>query len=261
MNRVAKFRAKAKLSQRALAAQVGVSQQTIQRIEAEAGPVRFETAKKLAAALRAPLRDLFPESPESDHEHQSSAHGMDYSHATHTLRMRFTDGIEKDYVVDAASLDRARHALHNSEPQFLLLETPELTVIVNTGEVLWTNIRFDVGTLEDRGQTVSDELRVYFRGSAEASSFSTEPDVGSLDDGDEDGVKLQDILATLEGCLDLTETEVLTFLDKDGEEVIFTSRRLKLLEVPSHLVNPKLLAAMDAGWAEDERMKRSLLGS
>src|SRR4051794_11229399 len=119
MNRVAKFRTKAKLSQRALAAQVGVSQQTIQRIEAEAGPVRFETAKKLAAALRAPLRDLFPESPEDDHEPLSSAHGIDYSHATHTLRMRFTDGVEKTYVVDAASLDRARHALRNAEARFL----------------------------------------------------------------------------------------------------------------------------------------------
>jgi DNA-binding XRE family transcriptional regulator len=261
VNRVAKFRAKAKLSQRALAAQVGVSQQTIQRIEAEAGPVRFETAKKLSTALRAPLKDLFPESSDGDHAPESSAHGMDYSHTTHTLRMRLTDGVEKAYVVDAASLDRARNLLRQAEPRFLLLETPELTVIVNTGEVLWTNVLFDVGDLGDRGQTVSDELKVYFQGSAEASSFSTEPDLGSLDDSDEDNVGLQDLLMTLEGCPDLTETEVLTFLDKNGEEVIFTSRRLKLLEVPSHLVNPKLLAAMDAGWAEDERMKRRLLGS
>lgn len=259
MNLVAKYRAKAKLSQRALAAQVGVSQQTIQRIEAEAVTVRFETATKVARALGVPLQTLFPDThaPTGAFPAQRDA-VIDYSHCSHTLNVGFTDGVEKEYFVDEATASRVRTALFDPSARFLRFETGSHSVVLNTGEVLWTNILFDPGDVSEPATGADEVLTAYFSGSPKPSCFEIEPDEGSLEDEDEEGIQFQHLLFMLDALIEPGTSDVLHFQDSDGEEVILRTARLKIVELPLHVANPRLLAAIREGMDEDEPINETL---
>ncbi|MEC4890959.1 MAG: helix-turn-helix transcriptional regulator [Nitrospira sp.] len=67
LNRIRVFRQELGLSQKALAANIGTSQQQIQRIEAGTQSVRHDLAIKISAALGAPVATLFPAVSEAAH--------------------------------------------------------------------------------------------------------------------------------------------------------------------------------------------------
>jgi|688.fasta_scaffold209936_2 DNA-binding XRE family transcriptional regulator len=255
MNRVEKYRAQAKLSQRALAALVGVSQQTIQRIEAESVSVRFETAIAVAQALGVSPKALFPDIRPSalTTDAVRREERIDYSHCSHTLMMAFTGGLRRDYLVDEATASRVRDALMDTSARFLAFDTDQTTVVVNTAELLWTNVLFDPGEIVSAPEAPAFpvEVALYFRGEDEPSKFNVEPDTGSLSNEDEDGVELQSMLWELE-LIDPGENNVLRFTDEDGEEVLINTRSLIILEVPLHGANPKLLEKVMEGLEEDE---------
>ncbi|MFC3069419.1 helix-turn-helix transcriptional regulator [Phenylobacterium soli] len=257
MNNVARYRAKAKLSQRALSAMVGVSQQTIQRIEAEAQTVRFETAMALAGALKVGPRTLFPEigppNRRGDHKPDET---IDYSGCSHALKIRFAGGLAKYYSVNAATARRVRSALANGVQGFLAFDTDREAVVVNCGKLLWTTVLSDPGVdVEEHeavGEAVLDcRLKLYFDGEPDAHEFEVEPDqVDIADDAAERDAELQWLLTTLEATGD--DQEAMTFVDAEGEEVIFSPGRLTVLEAPLVAVRPKLLAAVMEGLGEDE---------
>ncbi len=255
MNNVSKYRSNSKLSQRALAALVGVSQQTIQRIEAEAVTVRFETALALATALKAPLRSLFPEMREraalEGHAPQRSAEKIDYSHCSHTLKMEFAGGPTRFYSVDEATASRVRTCLLDAK-EFVAFDTDTHSVVVNSRKLLWTNVLFDPGEVRaDEDTEALGPLTMYFDDSAEPHTFDVEPDDQEPEE-DEDGrgSQLQMLTIDLDGLGD--NAGIMRFFDGDGEEVIFNPARMKALEIPLAAANPKLLAAVFAGMEEDE---------
>lgn len=258
MNNVSKYRAKSKLSQRALAALVGVSQQTIQRIETEAVTVRFETAVALASVLKAPLKSLFPDMRDraalERREPQKSDETIDYSYCSHTLKMAFAGGPMRCYFVDQATASRVRNCLLD-EKEFVAFNTDTHSVVVNSRKLLWTNLLFDPGVIgvdEEEGESAAlAPLIMYFDGSAEPHTFHVDPDDQIIED-DEEGVgsQLQMISMNLDAFGD--DAGILSFLDQDGEEVVFSPARMKALEIPLAITNPKLLEAVFQGMEEDE---------
>lgn len=256
MNNVAKFRVKANLSQRALAALVGVSQQTIQRIEAEATTVRFETAVSLAAALKLPLRRVFPEMrkkldpliPQLPNER------IDYSHSSHTIKMAFLGGPIRYYLVDHATSIRVRNAIMSGR-DFVVFDTLTHAVAVNVNKLIWTNFLFDPGDVFEPGENEDSftTINMYFDGEPGAESFDVDPDTHEpSEDNDYAGSELQMLLMDLDMRADSGDTDPLSFLDGDGEELVFHPARLKAIEIPLPAVNPQLLSAIFDGMDEEE---------
>lgn len=255
MNHVAKFRKRALLSQRALAAKVGVSQQTIQRIEAEAVAVRLETAAAIAAALGTTLGTVFPElSLGRTLSRSASPEGIDASGASHSLVLGMRGGLKRRYSVDAQTASRMKTVLSDPAASFVAFDAAEATIIVNTAEVLWSNHQFDPGYLwddPDGGLPDRMEVAAYFRGEAEPARFAVDPDEGSLAEEDEHGVQLQGLIFELE-IGDPGENRALQFLDEDGELVTINTRLLQLMEIPLHAANPRLLEKWREGQEEED---------
>lgn len=254
MNHVRKYRTKAKLTQSQLAALIGSSQQTIQRIEADAVTVRVEVAIALAGALRASLKALFPTIRKLDkiEAAQRRDERIDYSHCSHTLKMTFKGGPTRFYLVDQATATRVRECLL-SDKKFVCFDTAGHAVAVHAAKLLWTNILFDPGELpEPKGEEDNlYKLDMYFDGSDEAHDFEIDPDSDEIDfDGDEGQSQLQFMMMELDGA---AEDEMVSFVDGDGEEVIFSTARLKALEIPLGAVRPKLLEAIFEGIEEEDR--------
>jgi DNA-binding XRE family transcriptional regulator len=255
MNNVRKYRSKAKLSQRALAAMVGVSQQTIQRIEVEAVTVRVETAMSLARALKAPLRSLFPELRDDagleGREPQRDGEKIDYSCCSHTLSMQFSGGLWRMYSVDQATAERVRFCLF-SEKVFIAFNTDKSSVLVNSRKLLWTNILFDPGHADE--EEVAELLlqaTMYFDDGPAPHIFQIEPDSAEIEDedADESANQLQHLVTDLDAFDE--DSGVRYFTDEDGEEVIFNPHRLAALEIPLEAVNPKLMQAVYDAMDED----------
>ncbi|WP_454761274.1 helix-turn-helix transcriptional regulator [Caulobacter segnis] len=257
MNSVAKYRQQAKLSQRALALSVGVSQQTIQRIESEAVTVRFEVAVALSRALGVPLRNLFPDLraklPTTDP--QKPEESIDYSHCSHSLKIMFQGGPERFYDVDEATARRVRSALH-SECEFICFDTQRSRVVINSDKILWINILFDPGIIVDEDEEGDEGLLgpmvIFFDGGDQAHEFEIDPDTRDLDfeNLEERGSELQLLMMDLESAE--ARSEPMSFIDGDGEEVIFYPARMKAAEVPIAAINPKLFKSMVSGMLEDE---------
>lgn len=253
MNHVRKYRTKAKLTQTQLAKLIGSSQQTVQRVEADAVTVRVELAIALANALKAPLKTLFPKvrKPEKIHEAQRRDEQIDYSHCSHTLKIMFCGGPVRFYSVDQATANRVRDCLF-SEKKFICFDTLTHAVAVHAPKLLWTNILFDPGQLPEQKDREDGPYRmdIYFDGSEDAHDFNINPDFGELDfEGDEGGSQLQFLMLDFDGAED---NDVVRFLDGDGEEVVFGTANLKAVEIPLAAVRPKLLKAIFEGMDEEE---------
>lgn len=104
LNRIRVFRQELGLSQKALAANIGTSQQQIQRIEAGAQSVRHDLAIKISAALGAPVGTLFPAIRETVQKIAFTKASPARGPAQVARRIRTE-------LVDAADLDNWAHRL------------------------------------------------------------------------------------------------------------------------------------------------------
>ena len=177
--------------------------------------------------------------------------------STAALQMRFAGGLEKYYLVDAATARRARTALANGQQGFLAFDAADAAAVVHCANLVWTQMIFDPDpSMNDRGCGAGEaaldfRLKLYFDGEAAAQAFEVEPDrVDISQEAGEGGADVQWLFAMLEASGD--HQDVMSFASADGE-VIFNLSRLCLIEAPLVTVRPgQLAAAVDSlGSGED----------
>jgi transcriptional regulator with XRE-family HTH domain len=262
-NRIAHFRKAQGLTQRALAAKVGTSQQQIQRIEAGVQSARLDLAAKIADALAMRLADVFPKVARSKkakkaggdsrdilNEGEFAVAGIDPDPRHWTIRFFMFDGREFDFEVSGQERHRLESIVSGSDVDFLVFDSRDKRIAINGNRIAACNIMFDVGVIERTDE--EDEtfnMTVHLVSSKEPVKFGIDPDELTPEQ-DENGFssQLQNLFFYLDGG---GEDLVVWFDDEDGERVYIRANHLLLLEVPLICCEPSLLASSDRG--DDEQ--------
>jgi DNA-binding XRE family transcriptional regulator len=257
-NRVKQIRTGLKLSQRALAAAVGTSQQQIQRIETGAVAARLDLATKLSKALGEPVDRIFPGSGKVIEKLQAefknsryvpsktyselTEHGIEADPATWHLKILLR-GHEAELIFEIPPEERRRiYSMVQGETDalsFVVFDTEGACVAINLGEVVYCHFLFDFGVIRDEQKEDEESgVEIYFSGSTRCFEFTPEVDEPDTEDeGDEGDFGV--IFRSLETGPERHERY--RFTDVDGEDVFLRAGDIALLRVPLWVLKPELL--------------------
>lgn len=265
-NRVKQIRTRLKLSQRALAAAVGTSQQQIQRIETGAVAARLDLATKLSKALGEPVDRIFPGSGKVIEKLQAefknsrhapsktyselSEHGVEADPAIWHLKILLR-GHEKELMFEIPPAERRRlYSMVQRETDalsFVVFDTEDACIAINLGELAYCHFLFDIGVIRDEQEEDEESgVEIYFAGSTKCFEFSPEVDDRDPDDEGDEG-DFGSIFRSLETSPERHERY--RFTDVDGEDVFLRAGDIALLQVPLWVLKPELL---DTDRAEEE---------
>jgi DNA-binding XRE family transcriptional regulator len=264
-NRVKQIRTKLKLSQRALAAAVGTSQQQIQRIETGAVAARLDLATKLCKALGEPVDKVFPgsgkvmEKLQTEFENSTyiptktyselSEHGVEADAAVWHLKILLR-GHENELIFEIPPAEQRRiyRAVQREADalSFVVFDTEDACIAINLGEVVYCHFLFDVGVIREEEEGEEPGVRIYFSGSTRCFEFDPEIDEPDSDDEGDEG-DFGNIFRSLETGPERYERY--RFTDVDGEDVFLRAGDISLLQVPLWVIKPELL---DTDPAEDD---------
>lgn len=268
-NRVKQIRTKLKLSQRALAAAVGTSQQQIQRIETGAVAARLNLATKLSKALGEPVDRIFPgsgkviEKLQAEFENsryapnktysELSEHGVEADPAIWHLKILLR-GHEEELFFEIPPAERRRiYSMVQRETEalsFVVFDTESARIAINLGEMVYCHFLFDIGEFRDEQE--EDEktgVRIYFSGSTKCFEFTPEVDNPDPDDEGDEG-DFGNLFWSLETGPERHERY--RFTDVDGEDVFLRAGDIALLQVELPVVKPELLDPDPAEEEDDE---------
>jgi DNA-binding XRE family transcriptional regulator len=271
-NRVKQIRTRLELSQRALAAAVGTSQQQIQRIETGAVAARLDLAAKLSKALGEPVDRIFPGSGKVMEKLQAefkssryvptntyselSEHGVEADPAIWHLKILLR-GHEEELIFEIPPAQRRRiYSMVQRETDalsFVVFDTESARVAINLGEMVYCHFLFDVGVIRDEQEEDEESgVEIYFSGSTGSTGcFEFSPEVDDPDPDDEgDEGDFGNIFWSLETSPERHERY--RFTDVDGEDVFLRAGDIALLQVQLWVVKPELLNTDPAEEADDE---------
>jgi DNA-binding XRE family transcriptional regulator len=268
-NRVKQIRTRLKLSQRALAAAVGTSQQQIQRIETGTVAARLDLATKLSKALGEPVEAIFPGSGKvieklqiefknsrdvpSKTYAELSERGLEADPATWHFKILLR-GHDQELIFEISPAERRRiYSMvqrETDELSFVVFDTGHARIAINLGEVVYCHFLFDIGVNRDEHQEEKDPgVAIYFSGSTKCFEFTPEMDARDPDDEGDEG-DFGNIFWSLETSPERHERY--RFTDVDGEDVFLRAGDIALLQVPLWVVNPELLETDPADKEHDE---------
>lgn len=269
-NRVRELRKKAKLSQRALAEAVYVSQATIQRIEAEATPISLSIAQRIADHFGKPLRTVFPTVPKEPRA-EGLANDEDDSivdaRSDEVIRFRMRDRRDLVYVVDGRERDRLERIVYQPEGKtFLVFTSQGKQVALRRSEVRYMATHDDpmFEVPEDKiDPDMSGYMSITFLGETEAESFLVSGDNVDPDDPDkfEEAIEenhLAGFLMSLDSAQDGDDFTTAEILDTDGCDddvrIVFPFDQILLVEMPLSLLNPRLRRIE---WEDEEETEQA----
>lgn len=251
-NRISHFRKAQSLTQRALAAKVGTSQQQIQRIEAGVQSARLDLAAKIADALEVRLADVFPKlanekKTRREKKNQSDISnkekfvlaGIDPDPRHWTIRFFMFDGREFDFEISGQEKDRLESIVSSFDKNFIVFDSRNKRVAVNGGRIAACNIMFDLGVLEPtKEEEETFVMEVHLISTREPIKFGLEPDNVKPEHDDKGfNSQLQNLFFYLESA---EEDETVWFDDADAERVYINVNHVLLLEVPLICCEPDL---------------------
>lgn len=274
-NRIAELRKRLGLSQRALAEQAKTSQQQIQRIEAGAQIARFDLAARIAVALDAPLRVVFPETelpkprrgraadapiglPDLTKEERAGLEkgGIDPVWEQSTLRYCLTGGVWGCLPISGVEKARLWKITQDCDaPEgFIVFDSGPRRYAINSKYLSALQFLFDpiFEDAKERAEEDEEGFRVEFimAGGGEPLTFDVDPDTASIEDESAEGyeVQMQDLFFYAEMGTDAW----LRFTDVDGEAACIRTDMVCMFSVPLVALNPDLLKASFEGEDEDD---------
>jgi transcriptional regulator with XRE-family HTH domain len=282
-NNIKRYREKNRLSQRQLAAIVGVSQQQIQRFETGT-PVKLDVAVNLAASLKTSVEKLFPGSAKAvrkakasgapllyepynrrdapllqdpDNRQELLAAGIEVDPERWTARVVIQGGDPSEpmlYEISVADKERACHVLKDDKPKvgFFVFDAGDRTVAINLDHLtFWQNcFDYTFPTEPEDNEAGDDEfsyaVHVYLAGVREPMVFPVEGD----DEQDEDGFRslFFELLPLMSD-----KDAYISFMDEDGEEAYFRVGDIALLEVAKDVTDPEPLDEEDSDVTPEPR--------
>lgn len=265
-NRVKDLRSKAKLSQRALAEAVHVSQATVQRIEAEATPISLSIAQRIADYFGEPLRKVFPAPSKKARDVDLGAYQEDPlidASASEFVRFRLRDGRDLVYVVDGVTQNRLENIIYNpSRKTFLVFTSQSKEVALRRSEIRYmaTHDDPDFEVPEDRSDPDEAYMSITFMGDSRPEQFLVNGDSVDPDDPErfEEATecnRLGGFMMRLDSAEEGDDFLAAEVLDTDGCDdavrIVFPFEQILLVEIPLSLLNPRLAAAEQEGEDED----------
>ncbi|QNP43477.1 helix-turn-helix transcriptional regulator [Sphingomonas daechungensis] len=266
------------MTQRQLAELAGTSQQQIQRIESGFQAAKVDLARKLAHALQAPIRELFPASqtvqvpeevaPLDKRAIALAKAGIDIDPRHYRLDVRMRGGFARDFNISLKDRARLQSVLKNRlDYYFVVFDTPTERVALNLREMSFCQFLYDVGAPVSEGvESAEDEepLKVWLTDSTEPLTFDVEPDQVDDEDDDQAGEadNLSDIFHYLEmydGADDDSFLSQVSFVDADGEEVLILNSHIALCTVPLEYVSAAFRRSKWEGEDEDEQLPEDVL--
>lgn len=256
-NSVRKAREGKGLTQRALAALVGTSQQQIQRIEAGVHGVRLDLATRIADALGASLPQLFPalglrrtRSRKTSKEldglkalptKKFTEAGIDPDPRHWSIRLGLRGGHEIQYLISSSEKERISNVFLNATFDFLVFAADDKCVAVRRQQVNYCEFDWDaVSISSDEKDDEKYELCAFFVDGS-SKSFGIEPDTVPLVE-DEVGTaasQMQRLFGDLDGD-GHEEDDVLHFYDEDSALICLNRNRILRLEAPLICCEPSL---------------------
>lgn len=264
-NRVKDLRSKAKLSQRALAEAVHVSQATVQRIEAEATPISLSIAQRIADYFEEPLRKVFPTPSKKARVVSLEAYREDPlvdASASEIVRFRLRDGRDLIYEVDGLTQNRLENIIYNpGQKSFLVFTSQSKEVVLRRSEIRYMAMHDDpeFEVPADRSDPDEAYMSITFMGDSRPEQFLVNGDTVDPDDPErfEEATErnhLGSFIMHLDSAEDGEDFFAAEVLDTDGCDdamrIVFPFDQLLLVEIPLSLLNPRLAAAEREG--EDE---------
>lgn len=273
-NNIRELRKGRGLTQRALAASVGTSQQQIQRIESGTQTVRFDLAAAIAAALEAPLEKAFPSAEklfssmskrksrtpaweDETLEEDADMSGVDLDPHVWTLKYLLRGGHEGQWPI--SSQDKRRLFRIVQDPgtkRFAVFDTPTHRVAINTRHLSFSQFLFDAAWPTDERGKEEGEIEVHMISRTEPLTFTPEPDREDLAENPEaeEGGELQELFFTLEGAPE--DDETVGFTDVDGEMAFFRVGDIAMVSVPLWAVEPAIWEAEMVGHDEEMDVRK-----
>lgn len=169
---------------------------------------------------------------------------------THTIVFRLKGHSEDNsYTVSEEEWNRLHNVFQNGDKPFACFDTDDLSVAVNTKEMLWVRLLFDVGVIEKDTLEIEDDfgLQVWFKGSEIPTRFGIDWDSVAPSESCEMG-EMQGLMYEL----DIDDGEVfdsrfITFTDEDGEVACLNRKKISLIECDLRATDEK---------AREEQMKK-----
>lgn len=272
-NNIKKLRSSLGMTQAELAKKAGTSQQQVQRMEAGVQAAKLELAVKIARALDASLKEVFPklqlkaiekaktaafEDQPEKLEAAFATGGLDADPAAWTLRLVLTDGELHLFRVEASDRKRIAANLETTEPvgHYLVFDDATHRIAVRRSHIAFGQLCFDFHVAEDTNGDVAQPdprlgpVQLFFSKSSEP--FELEVDGDEVNDmeaaeRDEDW-QLNALFFDLEVG---DQENVLQLVDEDGETAYIPTQNLLMIKVPLGLLEPRLAEAIFEGMEEN----------
>lgn len=264
-NRARKLREKKGLSRKIVAAQIGIDDLALLRLEIGRSPIKIGTATRLATVLEAEIAEIFPavrkhckdasqtvvdqlihKSNDDDVVRDLQATGLDIDYRSSFLTVGLRNGLHFTLPIWGADRDRFWNFVQavDEDAPFFVFTSGSVEAIVNTTHMAYFRLTFEVHesrtTWEDPDLD-KNQVTVYFAGFVKPLLFEPEPDEGDPDAEDDEG-ELRTMLFLAEAHVDENQVYILT--DSDGEKLFLQAREIALMTIPE--------AAIEAGMLDED---------
>ncbi len=264
-NRLKFYRTKRKLSQRELASAAGLTQPTIQRIEAHVNAPEPRSAESIAKALDTPLAEVFPNLT-TPAEYDPEAPRL------RLLRFALLDvGVTHDFMIDADNLDQVIASL-SGHTTFVIFETGSARVYVARDRISRVYFQHqEVEEIDDtdemkerlldlRSQDPGADVYCLYRGDESEDHLLSVP--AHADDDDPNYLKAFDEMRHIDAILRLlrgaSDHQMLTFTDDGADKVTLNTANLDILGIRLTWFYPELAEAELDGEEEDDEVMSGL---
>jgi transcriptional regulator with XRE-family HTH domain len=274
-NRIREVRTKAGMSQSALAAASGTSQQQVARIERGVQKPKLDLARRISEALHLPMERVFPQSAAAMKRMRAMGKsavaddmlnggslsdeldgaGIELDPREWLLKVRLTNGTEHMLPISAKEYRYARSAVQSEDEQFLIVDTADARVLINLEHLEFAHFLFEAtprnlviqstNEADDKDDPLDPRHRViaYTAGSPNPLSFGAEAE-GEPSEDDDDMGEFGHLFA-MAGMMQRGDAQYrFHFTDVDGEEVLLLARSLVMLSVPLWVVDSSALEAV-----------------
>jgi transcriptional regulator with XRE-family HTH domain len=279
------------LTQAALAERAGLTQQRIQRMEAEVGPLRVEQLDQVARALDVTLSDLVPGLGREDKRPRKSRRRSERDvepvadpfagliepaeMERRTLRVCLVGGHEISEIFYGQDYERIVSILRDGDKPWICLDGVEHSIAIRTDMIETIRIYADsVGDFRTEDAVESEKsheeaneeasnpewLDAYYR-SGRRERHSIIPDHGNEYDDSlaEGGVDYQNRrlfydLDSIDADADRGDGTTVSFWDDDEDEVFLNYRQLVAVVTPLTNTNPSLDRAVFEGMEEEGKV-------
>ena len=264
MNRIKELRKQLKMSQRQLAEAAGVSQQQIQRIEAEKSNTTFEVIKKISTALgQTKIRDVFPDSLDefASRERQVFTRQqiekdlglvaraledreIHFVPSYLTVRIHLVGSRSFEFKLSEREHSRLYQMIkeHNPNDRFVVFDTPQIRVALRVAHVVSAQFFYDELTTPQEPETLQqvsyEKVSVVSPEIRHPLLLEANPDCKSLDDDFAESweVQLQDAFFWAEQGDDECPPPALSFSDSHSISIVRLDQ-VSVFSVPHELID------------------------